>query len=297
MQSTNKEILMHFLKTNKAFQFFYKYTGVRYVFLRLKSFYIYGFTHNCGGKNSNTKYFGGNLNLENLPKDNLEQIYFNLIMANGIKKATYSNRNDSVVETIIKEIKELNLEKAVAILDIGSSSGIDAINNWEKICLAAKVEKYVMGDLYTEIHYDKKRQLIFDQDGNLLQVLRKNDFVNINFQFTFPFQRITNLPKYLLPYLLKKRYKYPEMGIIKLPMVHPVMAKLLEKKEVFFFERLNVFEPIPGKYDIIICMHLLTDFYFNEDEIRKAKDNLVSTLKPGGFLVVGTAAKHEVIYA
>jgi len=297
MQNSGKQNILHLLKNHKAIRFIYTNTGVRYVFLKLKSFYTYGFMHNCGGKHSNTRYFAGNLNNENLQQEEIEQIYFNLIMTNGIKKATYSNRNDIVVETIVKEIQKLKINNEIDILDIGSSNGIDAFNNWEKISLGTKVGRYVMGDLFTEIHFDNKRQLVFDQDGNLLQVLRKKDFVNINFQFTFPFQRFTNLPKYLLPYILKKRYNYIEANIIKLPMVHPVMAQLLKEREVFFFDRMNVFEPIEGKYDIIICIHLLTDFYFNQDEIKKAKNNLISTLKPGGFLVVGTAAKHEVIYA
>ena len=70
------------------------------------------------------------------------------------------DRNASVIDGL-----DLNFDKSISILDVGASIGVDALSNYEVLKKKMTVHHYTLGDLYTEIQYDKKRGLVFDQDG------------------------------------------------------------------------------------------------------------------------------------
>ncbi len=288
----------NFLEGNKYFIKIYKYLGLRLLNKTITNFIYFGFKNNSGGKNSDLLAFAGNLIKDGLTENEIYRIYYNLIMNNGTRKTTNDLRNQGIIDDVLNQISRNKIKQELTILDIGSSNGIDAYNTCKKFQEITNVKKYILGDLYTEILYDKKRQSIFDQDGNLLQVLKKKYFVNINFQFTYFYQRITNLRKYVLPCILKKRIRFNDSNLNRIPLIHPVIYHELNKRsELFQVQRLDVRNPLPGRYDIIICLHLLTDLYFNKREIKRYKDNLVSSLNPGGFLITGKISNVEIIFA
>jgi chemotaxis protein methyltransferase CheR len=54
------------------------------------------------------------------------------------------------------------------------------------------------------------------------------------------------------------------------------------------FQRHNVLDPPPvASADLVLCRNML--IYFDEAANRRAQENLVSALRPGGVLVLGPA--------
>lgn len=249
--------------------------------------------NNCGGTNNDITAFAGNLLRNDLKDDEFIKICYSLILKNGVRKTTQPSRNLKAIENVIRGNGN-NFVAPIRILDIGASIGLDSLSTYNLLKNNYTIKEYILGDLYTEILFDKQRKLVFDQDGNLLQVMKGDYFVSIYFEFKFWYQRLANLHKFLRPYLLKKKYKFQNHNIKPIKLISP--ALLNNCLQVFRLQRLNVFEPIGDTYDIIICFHLLIKRYFSSDLISHAKQNLFNSLKIGGVLIVGEADNYEIIY-
>ena len=78
------------------------------------------------------------------------------------------------------------------------------------------------------------------------------------------------------------------------PMLHPVFARddgeravVAERlRRVTRFERHDVFDPPPGRFDVIFCRNVV--LYFSEEGQQRACERLAEALAPGGLLVLGT---------
>jgi hypothetical protein len=115
------------------------------------------------------------------------------------------------------------------------------------------------------------------------------------FAYNYPFQRWTNLPKRIRPWLLRRRHRIdPAARMTPIPLVHPDL-RLGSGETPFRSRRLSVFDPIGETYDLVICMHLLVARYFDEKTIEAGVGNLSAALAPGGTLVVGATERFEVI--
>lgn len=232
----------------------------------------YLFFANCGGENRNKNLFAGNLLIEKLYDRDCEKIANALIFRNQTRKTTHAGRNVPILKEVIAN-KSISFSKPISVLDIGSSFGLDSLSNYEVLRNKYEIDSYVLGDLYTEILYDQKRGLIFDQDGNLLQVLRKKGFVSINFEFKYPYQKFSNFHKFYLPKKLKEQYVFNKNTVISIKLIHP---KLRSKKlaSIFTLKRVDIFSDIKEKYDLILCFHLLTERYFTKEQINNAKEKI-----------------------
>ena len=221
------------------------------------------------------------------------EICHNLVMPNGVRKSTETNRNKPVLEKIIKLLENSNL-KEVDILDIGSSIGIDAFYFNKELANILTIKSYTLGDLYTELLIDENNKLVYDQEGNLLQILKKGYFYNIYFQYYHKFHKYLNLLNEMRSKYYIYKYKYNiNNKYIKYLMVIPEI-KANNEESVFKLKNMNVFETLDMKYNLIICMHLLNEYYFTKSQIQIAKNNLQKALKPNGILITGQWTKFEV---
>ncbi len=46
-------------------------------------------------------------------------------------------------------------------------------------------------------------------------------------------------------------------------------------------------DPVPGSYDLIVIIHAL-EYVRNPIYVRRARTKLVNSLRPGGYLLIGT---------
>jgi hypothetical protein len=244
---------------------------------------------NCGGTNRRDR-FAGRLLESGLSEREYLRIVHSLIFPNGVRKSTAPGRCAAILRSYIDQ-GALALRPDMRILDIGASVGVDARTSYDLIAQQVTVARYVLADLYTKLQFDRERGLIFDEDGRLCQVLRPRSFVSINFSWAFPFQRVTNLPKRLRPWLLARRYRFDsKRPLVTIPLVHPALRVDAEDSP-FRLRRQDVLQPIGERFDLIICTHLLTRRYFARDEIARGIDNLLHHLEPRGQLLVGVGRK------
>jgi hypothetical protein len=255
---------------------------------------IAGAVANCGGTNWRRGRFAGNIVRSDLTSDEYVAICHSLIFPNGVRKTTSPTRNTQVMRKLL-ELGYLVRKPSIRVLEVGASAGLDALATWELLRERGTVERYDLGDLFTELHYDEERGLIFDQDGHLLQVDLGSRFVAIYFAYNYWFQRFTNLPKRVHPWLLQRRLRHdPVARKIVIPLVHSKLG-LGSTDTPFRSKRMDVFEPIDERYDLVICMHLLVERYFDRSTIARGTQNLAAALAPGGTLIVGATERFDVI--
>jgi hypothetical protein len=249
---------------------------------------------NCGGTNFRKDRFAGNLVRRDLTDEQFIAILHSLIFPNGVRKTTTHSRNTELIAGLLDR-KELQLKDGLRALDIGASGGLDALSSFDLLASRTRVARYLIGDLYTKVLFDRDRGLIFDEDHNLIQVERALSFVAMFFSYNFPFQRLTNLPKRVRPWLLSSRKRFEaDRDLVEIPLVHPSID-VLSADSPFRLQRMNVFEPIHDKFDLIICMHLLVPRYFSPAEIERGVLNLASSLEVGGTLIAGATEAFQLV--
>jgi hypothetical protein len=249
----------------------------------------------CGGTDWRTRRFAGNLLDPDLPEQDLLRIYHSLIFPNGVRKTSGRARNTRRVKELL-ERGELALPRALRVLDVGSSLGLDAVGTLEALRERGhEVREYVLGDLYPRILYDRERGLVFDEDGHLLQVRRRHSFVAVNFAYDHAFQRLTHLPKRLLPWWLRRRHAFdPTARLTPIPLVHPSIP-LDAPGSPFRLRRLDVFAPPADRFELVVCMNLLLPRYFAGDQIERGIRNLMDHLADGGTLLVGGTDAFRIL--
>lgn len=249
---------------------------------------------NCGGVNWASGRFAGNLAEKAISEDEFTAICHALIFPNGVRKTTTRGRNTALLRGLV-DAGALEIPAGARVLDIGASGGLDALATVDLLSQYGEVARYVLGDLYTCVLYDRERGLVFDEDHNLLQVRQGSSFVSINFSYNFGFQRLTNLPKRLRPWVLRRQHAYQAgPNIVRLPLAHRELA-IDSADSPFELRRMNVFEPISDLFDLVICMHLLVPRYFTPQQIEAGTRNLSAALRVGGSLVVGATEDFRLI--
>jgi hypothetical protein len=245
---------------------------------------------NCGGTNRSTSRFAGRLLDEDLTERQLGAICHSLIFGNGVRKTTELGRCASLVASEL-ERGSLRTKREMSVLDIGASAGLDALVTRELLASRCAIKEYVLGDLHTHVLLDQERGLVFDEDHRLLQVRRRFSFVATNFSYNYRFQRLTNLPKRVRPWLLARSHRFDaSRPVVRVPLVDRRVSG-----DDFRLRRMDVFAPIEAKFDLIICMHLLVPRYFGPRAIEDGIANLSRALDVGGTLLVGAADRYRVV--
>ena len=76
-------------------------------------------------------------------------------------------------------------------------------------------------------------------------------------------------------------------------VLHPDVETQVETG-AFTLKRLDVFKPIDGRYDVILCFNLLLPDYFREDQVAKGTENLTHALRQHGLLIMGDEVHFSV---
>ena len=122
------------------------------------------------------EYLRSSGNKKKLLSDQFDAIIDSLVMKNGVKKTTYSMRQNNILSNMLNE-KRCRVEKdQVRVLDVPSSIGTASLDIYEMLSKYYIISSYVLGDLYFKIYYDEGRECIYDEEGNLLQVKLKKKF-------------------------------------------------------------------------------------------------------------------------
>lgn len=155
------------------------------------------------------------------------------------------------------------------------------------------VHSYCLGDLYTHIFFDPLQNIIFDQDENVIQVMTRNGFLTLNFEFKYRIEPLFHLRNRHITKKARRQYAEvkPSENVIKIHLLYPA-AETHPQIEI---RRINVFEPLEEKYDLILCMNLLQSRYFSEEMVALGNENLRKSLNSGGFLVTGVTDGFTVM--
>jgi SAM-dependent methyltransferase len=255
---------------------------------------VAGALANCGGTNRDGRRFAGRLLDPSLTEDEYLAICHALIFPNGVRKTTRPQRNADILRT--HALRDFLSDGAhIRVLDIGASVGLDAVASCALLRERYVVDEYCLGDLHTGLLYDRQRGLVFDEDGQLLQVLRGRSFVSMNFAYNYAFQRVTSLPKRLRPWVLGRGVRSSDSReLIPIPLFHPGLG-LNSAASPFTARRMDVFAPIEDSFDLIICMHLLVPRYFSKRQIDAGVQNLARALRVQGTLVAGATERFRVV--
>jgi hypothetical protein len=158
----------------------------------------------------------------------------------------------------------------------------------------------VLGDLHHVVLYDQRRRCVFDQQGNLLQVGFKRYFFNVchgqklGESYTI-LSACLLFPHSVFAWYLKKRYRFDPAGSCRrISIVHPEIEIRLQRG-VYAIREMNVFDPIPGRYDLILSFNLLQRNYFPPHAIELGISNLSAALDEGGLLVLGDTESYLVL--
>jgi hypothetical protein len=262
-------------------------------------------------KNHRSSNFAGNLSLvkdeylkssgkeRKLLSARFDAIIDNLVMKNGVKKTTYSMRHNRMVSAIFSE-KKIRIEKdKLKVLDIPSSVGTSSLDIYEILSQHYKISSYVLGDLYLKIYYDAERACIYDEEGNLLQTKLRKQFFDIYRPLVSgdTYNIVTDcllLPVNLRSWYLKKKYRFREDAHYHpIMLLHPDVERKLNDG-IFSIRKIDVFEEIKEKFDMIISFNLLQKNYFPRKLIQRGKENLVNALSEGGLLIMGNTVSFSV---
>jgi hypothetical protein len=217
-----------------------------------------------------------------------------LTMPNGVTKTTSANRVELYLSAVLSAIQLPRSE--IRVLDLPASAGHSSLRSLAQLQESYRVNSYVLGDKYHTILYDPRRQCVFDEQGNLLQVAFKGLFFGLYrigylgdcLHYTF-LRTAFAFPHSFIAWYLRKRYAFELSDEYRrVLVVHPEVEQLLGRS-VFSLQEMDVFRPIPGSYDLILSFHLLLGSYFPPDTISTGVKNLAGSLSEGGLLIMGNS--------
>jgi hypothetical protein len=220
----------------------------------------------------------------------LDSIVDQLAMPNGVTKTTHADRLGRILSAVLSAVHLPHSE--IRVLDLPASTGIASLECLALLNEKFRVTSYLLGDLYHRVLYDPRRCCIFDEQGNLLQVAFKRLFFSLYWAYEFS-NRYTfstaclTFPRNVIAWYLRKRYHFePGNAYRELLIVHPKVERVLGCG-VCRLEKMDVFEPIAGRYDLILSFNLLQRSYFPADAIETGTKNLAASLSEGGLLIIG----------
>jgi hypothetical protein len=209
-----------------------------------------------------------------------------LVLPNGVTKTTWANRLGRSLSTVLSAV-ELPAPD-IRVLDVPSSTGVASLQCLAIIQERYRVTSYVLGDKYHELLYDPRRRCIFDEQGNLLQVAFSKYYFSIyRGRVTHPLLACLLPPHSAMTWYLRRHYRFkPHAEYRRLSIVHPEVERLLDQR-ILQLREMDIFQPIPGRYDLILSFNLLHRNYFPADTIMVGVANLAASLSEGGLLVLG----------
>lgn len=219
-----------------------------------------------------------------------DSIVDQLTMPNGVTKTTHAERYTPSLSAALSVVQLARSE--ISVLDLPASTGIASLKSLALLQRKFRVRSYVLADLYHSILYDSIRRCIFDERGNLLQVGFRHVFFSLyrcgvlGERYNF-LTRYLSFPHDIVAWYFRKRYRFePDNDYRRLLVVHPELQLALGQG-VYRLKEMDLFKPIPGRYDLILSFHLLQRLYFPSESIQAGIKNLAASLSDGGLLILG----------
>jgi hypothetical protein len=213
-----------------------------------------------------------------------------LVMPNAVTKTSYANRLSRSLSAVLSAVPLPGTE--IRVLDLPASTGVASLQSLALLRQRYRVISYVLGDKYHRILYDVRRRCIFDEQGNLLQVGFRQYYFSIyrghvsGDEYTL-LSSCLLFPHSVLAWYLRKRYRFEQRSdYLRLLVVHPEVETLLDQN-ILHLKVMDVFQPIEGRYELILSFNLLQRNYFPPDRITAGVNNLAESLCEGGVLVLG----------
>jgi len=218
-----------------------------------------------------------------------------LVLPNAVTKTTWANRLGRTLSQVLPALRLPGTR--VRVLDVPSSAGIASLESLEILRQHYDVSAYVLGDKYHEILYDAQRRCIFDRQGRLLQVAFRNYYFSVYRGHVTGnahtlLSSVLLLPHSVLARYLRRRHRFaPGAHYHRLLLLHPEVEARLSQ-DVLQLQEVDVFQPIPGRYDLILSFNLLQRNYFPAATITRAVANLAASLHEGGVLLMGNTDSY-----
>ena len=247
---------------------------------------IKSYMSNNGGWNHRRSRFAGNIPSAVSAEERLAVLH-SLIFPNGVRKTTDQSRNTPILRSLLAG--RLRALQEVSVIDVGCSSGADALGTVEMIREQTHVARYVLADLHTSIIVDSSRKRVYSEDGDLLQIgLGPAGFFCTNFSYNFDWQRPFALPERALAKFLTTAHQRQRADGEIVSLADPRLLHLGHLRSPFEQLRFDVFNSeIDSTFDVVVCLHLLVARYFSEKQIQSGIQNLKRLVRPGGLLVCG----------
>lgn len=229
-----------------------------------------------------------------------DSIVDRLVMPNGVQKTTYAARQTQTLAAVLDSGRARLPGSEIRVLDVPASTGIASLDSYALLSRHYRVASYVLGDLYHVVLYDAQRRCVFDERGNLLQVALGKRYFSIHREATSgnEYTVLTRLllwPHSMRSRTLRRRYRLePGHAFTSQLVVHPEVEPLIADG-VFRVEQMDVFQPIPGCYDVILSFNLLQRSYFPQPVIARGLRNLTAALTDGGLLIMGNTESFVVL--
>ncbi len=227
------------------------------------------------------------------------EIVDNLVLKNGVTKTTHFGRQKAILSTVFGGGKPMFEREAIRVLDVPSSIGIASLDTYDFLSQRYKISSYVLGDICFELLYDRDRECVFDDAGNLLQVRRNNRFFSLyrphaSGAFYSVFAASVLAPLGFHSRLVARRYPFmPGSRNVPIVLLHPEAERRVSQ-ELFRLQKVDVFSQVEGEFDLILSFNLLQKNYFSQEQINVAIESLKKALSENGLLIVGNDASFCV---
>ncbi len=222
-----------------------------------------------------------------------------LVMKNGVKKTTHQMRQNRILTDVLADANCRLHKSTIKVLEVPSSTGIAALDNFVTLSQYYRIGAYVLGDLFFHLYYDTDRQCIFDEEFNLLQVKLKKRIFNICRSERSGERHSRLTPVLLFPFelasrYLKEKYVYSETShTVPILLLHPDVEARVRSGDMTV-RKMDVFNEIGDRYDLILCFNLLHRSYFRQDQIARGIENLKQALQEQGLLIMGDGKLFSV---
>jgi hypothetical protein len=236
-------------------------------------------------------------NIDNTEDPEIRNLFAELILNRfnsdrNVIKRTYKNRFNNFDRLSIDKITELKFSD-LSILDVAISDGRAscfflelAINKFPNL-------DYVGTDIQVCYFLNKKhsasRSYIITDERNRIVEITKPPFVWNLARTEGKYYFINNfLKKYFLKQafldLARNRYEYKE----KFDLIHPDFRSIIKGNNCFRVLNYNLFDEIPGSYNVIRAMNILHFGYFNKSQMNLIMDHIYTGLSEGGIFIEGS---------
>lgn len=232
----------------------------------------------------------------------LELVLCQLTASNRTYKRTYAARFRQFDQAIVRLLADSARHRSLRVHDLAVSNGITAVDLYRTLCgqFADRID-FLASDLSTGVVAVRDGQgkgrstLVLDEvDRSYVQLIRP--------PFVFNLQKRENGRLFPVNWLVRQwllrtrcarlRQRYvdgdPRLHVESIELLHPDCRQLADSTEPFRVERVDIMQPIKGRYDLVRAMNVLNPGYFTTADIDRALGNIHTSLVIGGLFATGS---------